>query len=79
MASREAQEAGRGAVSGVEGISTRVPFVGSVSNIINDLTAGLQSALSYSGVERLVDFHNESVYNRVTSTTLNETKPHAKE
>jgi IMP dehydrogenase/GMP reductase len=79
MASREAQEAGRGAVSGVEGISTRVPFVGSVSNIINDLTAGLQSALSYSGVERLVDFYYESVYNRVTSNTLNETKPHAKE
>ncbi len=79
MASREAQEAGRGVVSGVEGISTRVPFVGSVNNIINDLSAGLRSALSYTGVERLVDFHNESMYNRVTSTTLNESKPHAKE
>lgn len=79
MASREAQEAGRGFVSGVEGISTRVPFVGSVNNIINDLSAGLRSALSYTGVERLVDFHHESMYNRVTSTTLNESKPHAKE
>jgi IMP dehydrogenase len=79
MASREAQEAGRGVVSGVEGISTRVPFVGSVSNIINDLSAGIRSALSYTGAERLVDFHNESMYNRVTSTTLNESKPHAKE
>lgn len=79
MASREAQEAGRGAVSGVEGISTRVPFVGSVNNIINDLSAGLRSALSYTGVERLVDFHHESMYNRVSSNSLNETKPHAKE
>jgi IMP dehydrogenase/GMP reductase len=51
MASREAQEAGRGVVSGVEGISTRVPFVGGVNNIINDLSAGLRSALSYTGVE----------------------------
>jgi IMP dehydrogenase len=79
MASREAQEAGRGIVSGVEGISTRVPFVGSVNGIINDLSAGLKSALSYTGVERLVDFHAESMYNRVSSNSLNETKPHAKE
>ena len=79
MASREAQEAGRGIVSGVEGISTTVPYIGSVSNVINDFNAGLRSALSYTGVDNLIDFHTESMYNRVTSTTLNETKPHAKE
>jgi IMP dehydrogenase len=79
MASREAQEAGRGMVSGVEGISTRVPFVGGVSHIINDLKAGLSSALSYTGVDNLFDFQAEAMYNRVTSTTLNESKPHAKE
>jgi IMP dehydrogenase len=79
MASREAQEAGRGVVSGVEGISTTVPYVGNVNNIINDFRAGLSSALSYTGVDNLIDFYHESMYNRVTSTTLNETKPHAKE
>jgi len=79
MASREAQEAGRGSVSGVEGVSTRVPFVGGVNTIINDFKAGLSSALSYTGVDNLFDFYKESMYNRVTSTTLNETKPHAKE
>lgn len=79
MASREAQEAGRGVVSGVEGISTTVPYVGSVSNVINDFNAGLRSALSYTGVDNLIDFHSEAMYNRVTSSTLNETKPHAKE
>jgi IMP dehydrogenase len=79
MASREAQEAGRGIVSGVEGISTTVPYVGSVLDIIDDFRAGLSSALSYTGVENLIDFYQESMYNRVTSTTLNETKPHAKE
>ena len=79
MASREAQEAGRGVVSGVEGVSTTVPFVGSVNDIINDFNAGLRSALSYTGVDNLIDFHTESMYNRVTDSTLNETKPHAKE
>jgi IMP dehydrogenase/GMP reductase len=78
MASREAQEAGRGTVSGVEGISTTIPYVGSVNNIISDFRAGLSSALSYTGVDNLIDFYHESMYNRVTSTTLNETKPHAK-
>jgi IMP dehydrogenase len=79
MASREAQEEGRGTVSGVEGVSTTIPFVGSVGDVINDFNAGLKSALSYSGVDNLVDFHNESMYNRVTATTLNETRPHAKD
>jgi len=79
MASKEAQEDGRGFVSGVEGISTRVPFVGSVSNIINDFANGLRSALSYTGVENLVDFQADSVYNKVSSNSLHETKPHAKE
>lgn len=79
MASREAQEAGRGTVSGVEGISTTVPYVGTVDNIINDFKAGLSSALSYTGVDNLIDFYEESVYNRVSGNSLNETKPHAKE
>jgi IMP dehydrogenase len=79
MASREAQEEGRGTVSGVEGVSTTVPFVGGVEDVINDFNAGLKSALSYTGVDNLVDFHNEAMYNRVTATTLNETRPHAKD
>jgi IMP dehydrogenase len=79
MASREAQEAGRGVVSGVEGVSTRVPFVGGVNNIINDFKAGLSSALSYTGTSNLFDFYTESMYNRVSGNSLNETKPHAKE
>ena len=79
MASREAQEAGRGAVSGVEGVSTRVPFVGSVDSIINDFKNGLRSALSYTGVDNLIDFQLDSMYNKVSSNSLQETKPHAKE
>ncbi len=79
MASREAQEDGRGAVSGVEGISTRVPFVGGVRQIIDDFKSGLCSALSYTGVDNLFDFYSESMYNRVSGNSLNETKPHAKE
>ena len=79
MASAEAQHEGRGAVSGVEGISTTVPFIGEVSDVVEELAAGLRSALSYTGVDNIVDFYHRSVYNRVSSNSLNETKPHAKE
>lgn len=79
MASREAQEEGRGSVSGVEGISTTIPYIGTVQNVLDDFEAGLRSALSYTGVDNLIDFHIESMYNRVSSNSLNETKPHAKE
>jgi IMP dehydrogenase len=78
MASREAQEEGRGSVSGVEGISTKIPYVGSVQHVVEDFKAGLRSALSYTGVDNLVDFHSESMYNRVSGNSLQETKPHAK-
>jgi IMP dehydrogenase len=78
MASREAQEEGRGTVSGVEGVSTTVPHIGSVKDVLEDFRAGLSSALSYTGVSNMFDFHSESMYNRVSSNSLNETKPHAK-
>lgn len=79
MASQEAQADGKGKVSGVEGISTTVPYIGSVDPVLDQLVAGVKSALSYTGVENLLDFYTDSLYNRVTSTTLNESKPHAKE
>jgi IMP dehydrogenase len=79
MASREAQEEGRGSVSGVEGITTTIPYTGTVKDVVDDFTAGLRSALSYTGVHNLIDFYAESMYNRVSSSSLNETKPHAKE
>lgn len=79
MASAEAQHEGRGTVSGVEGIATTVPFVGSVEDIVEDFAAGLRSAMSYTGVDNLIDFHHQSVYNRVSGNSLKETKPHAKE
>lgn len=79
MASAEAQAEGRGFVSGVEGVATTVPFIGSVEDVLEDFAAGLRSALSYTGVDNLIDFHTHSMYNRVSSNSLNETKPHAKE
>jgi len=79
MASAEAQQEGRGFVSGVEGVATTVPFVGKTQDVLEEFASGIRSALSYTGVDNLVDFYTYSLYNRVSSNSLHETKPHAKE
>lgn len=78
MASYEAQKDGRGSVSGVEGISTTVPYKGAVENIINDFKSGIASAMSYTGVDNLSDFAYNSMYIKITNSGLVESKPHGK-
>ena len=77
MASREAQYDGRGTVSVVEGVATKIPYKGKVSDVIAEFTGGLGSALSYSGASNLKEFYNNSEYIRVTHSSLGESKPHA--
>jgi IMP dehydrogenase len=77
MASREAQYDGRGSVSVVEGVATRVPYKGSLESVVAEFTGGLGSALSYSGSENLKDFYSNSEYIRVSYLSLGESKPHA--
>jgi IMP dehydrogenase/GMP reductase len=78
MASKEAQQDGRGYVSGVEGIATTVPYKGSVEHIINDFRAGIASAMSYTGVDNLYNFVYNSMYIQITNSGLAESKPHGK-
>lgn len=77
MASREAQENGRGTVSVVEGIKTTVPYRGSVRDVLSEIAGGLGSALSYSGAHNLKQFYEESEFIKVTHSSLGESKPHA--
>lgn len=78
MASHDAQKEGRGFVSGVEGVSTTVPYRGSVEHIINDFKSGIASAMSYTGVDNLDDFYYNSMYVQITGSGIAESKPHAK-
>jgi IMP dehydrogenase len=58
----------------VEGESTIVPFKGGVKFIINGLTDGLKSALSYSGAKNLNEFNPKYVV--ITNAGIQESKPH---
>ena len=77
MASAHAQMDKFGKVSVAEGISTTVPYKGSVSHIIEQVRGGLGSGCSYSGVNNLSELAKSAEYIKVSTASLNESKPHA--
>lgn len=77
MASREAQKDATGNISVAEGISTTIPYKGSVKNILEEVRGGLGSGCSYSGAYNLEELAVSSRYVCVTQASLSESKPHA--
>lgn len=77
MASAHAQMDKFGKVSVAEGISTTVPYKGSAEHILTQIRGGLGSGCSYSGVSTLSELAENAEYVKVTSLSLNESKPHA--
>jgi IMP dehydrogenase len=60
----------------VEGESTLIPYKGSVDIIIEKLTDGIKSALSYSGSNNIKNFHLKSETVEITPSGMAESKPH---
>ena len=77
MASASAQKDSKGKVSVAEGVSTKIPYKGSTSKILDKIKGGLGSGCSYSGVEELSNLINVAQYVRVSSSSIAESKPHA--
>jgi IMP dehydrogenase/GMP reductase len=77
MASAEAQHDWRGSVSVAEGVSTKIPFKGSVTQIIDNIKNGIGSGCSYSGVNKLSELAESALYNIVSPLSVGESKPHA--
>lgn len=77
MASAEAQQSWRGSVSVSEGIAIKIPFKGSVTQIIDNIKSGIGSGCSYSGVYKLSELAENALYNIVSPLSVGESKPHA--
>jgi len=60
----------------VEGESTLIPYKGSVDVIIEKLTDGVKSALSYSGSNNIKTFQLKSEVVEITPSGMAESKPH---
>jgi IMP dehydrogenase len=76
MASADAQRS-RGHISVVEGVSTTIPYKGSVINTLDTFKNGIKSGISYTGIDKLSDLSVESMYVEVSSLAKGESVPHA--
>jgi len=76
MASVEAQVDWRGRTSSVEGVSSKIPYKGSVDNVINSIENGIRSGLSYSGANNIKHFQSKAKFIRQTNAGLQESKTH---
>lgn len=76
MASREAQIAWRGRASSLEGVSTTIPYKGSVSEILPDLHQNIRSGLSYSGARSIREFRDKVKMIKQTSSGIAESRTH---
>jgi IMP dehydrogenase len=76
MASKSAQEDTRGYISVVEGAETMISYKGSVKNILENISGGLRSGCSYSGVSNLSDLPLFAKIRKVSVNSVLENRPH---
>ena len=58
-----------------EGISGRVPYKGTVQEILYQLVGGLRSGMGYCGAPTIERLH-EAKFNRITNSGILESHPH---
>ena len=59
-----------------EGIEGRVPYVGSVKNVIHQLLGGLRSSMGYVGAKDIVDYQEKAEFVEITTAGLKESHVH---
>lgn len=59
-----------------EGIEGRVPYKGSVKNVIHQLMGGLRASMGYVGVQNIDDMRNKSEFVQITNAGIRESHVH---
>ena len=59
-----------------EGVEGRVPYRGSLSEIVFQLIGGLRSGMGYCGVGTIDDLRHNAKFTKITSASLIESHPH---
>ena len=59
-----------------EGIEGRVPLVGSIRDVIHQLTGGLRSSMGYVGGKDIIDYQEKAEFVEITSAGLKESHVH---
>lgn len=79
MASKAAQVSWRGELPkgmAAEGVDTRIPCKGPVEDVINELTGGLRSGMTYLGVENIEAMTEAALFMEMSTSGMAESKPH---
>ena len=76
MASAAAQNAWRGKVSSLEGVSSSVPYKGSLSAIIHQLMGGLRASMGYTGSATIDEMRTRPQFVRITGAGMAESHVH---
>jgi len=76
MASAAAQNSWRGKTSTPEGVSTTVPYRGSAAGLFEDISGGIRSGLSYSGVRSLGELRSKASFILQSSASQLESNTH---
>jgi IMP dehydrogenase len=76
MASRSAQMEWRGKSSSPEGVSTTIPYKGSVVEILQDITGNIKSGFSYTGATSLEILQSKATFIRQTPAGQLESSTH---
>ncbi|TCV93321.1 inosine-5'-monophosphate dehydrogenase [Luteibacter rhizovicinus] len=59
-----------------EGIEGRVPYRGSLSNIVHQLIGGLRASMGYMGAASVEEIHQKGTFVKVTGAGVHEAHPH---
>jgi IMP dehydrogenase len=76
MASKDAQVEWRGRTASLEGVATTVPCKGPVGDVLEDLTRGIRSGLSYSGCRTITELQAKARFIRQTGSGQLESSAH---
>lgn len=59
-----------------EGIVGRVPYKGSISEVIQQFVGGLRAGMGYCGAKNIKSLHDNAQFIRITSASMAESHPH---
>ncbi len=76
MASVEAQIDWRGHTASVEGVSSVVKCKGPVKNVVNSVTRGLRSGMSYSGATNITELQSKAKFIKQSTSSQIESSTH---
>lgn len=60
-----------------EGVEGRVPYKGSVNDVIHQLVGGLKAAMGYTGNATIEDMKTKSEFVKISNSALRESHPHS--